>query len=89
MTQGAPFPWGKMRGQDEEKSLLLINDDVNSFDHVIKSLIVVCSHDELQAEQCAYLTHHKGGCVIKMGDAVTLEKMSLRLKELNLETVVI
>jgi len=89
MTQGEPFPWGKMRGQDEEKSLLLINDDVNSFDHVIKSLVDVCCHDELQAEQCAYLTHHKGGCVIKMGDAVTLEKMSLRLKELNLDTVVI
>jgi ATP-dependent Clp protease adaptor protein ClpS len=89
MTQGAPFPWGKMRGQDEEKSLLLINDDVNSFDHVIKSLVDVCCHDEIQAEQCAYLTHHKGGCVIKMGDPVTLEKMSLRLKELNLDTVVI
>lgn len=89
MTQGAPFPWGKMRGQDEEKSLLLINDDVNSFDHVIKSLVEVCGHDEIQAEQCAYLTHHKGGCVIKMGDAITLEKMSLRLKELYLDTVVI
>ncbi len=89
MTKGAPFPWGSMRGQEEEKSLLLINDDINSFDHVIKSLVDVCGHDEVQAEQCALLTHHKGGCVIKMGDAVTLEKMSIRLKELKLDTVVI
>ena len=78
-----------MRGQEEEKSLLLINDDVNSFNHVIKTLIDICGHDEMQAEQCAVLTHHKGGCVIKMGDPVTLEKLSMKLKELNLDTIVL
>lgn len=78
-----------MRSQEEEKSLLLMNDDVNTFDHVIKSLVDVCGHDEIQAEQCAVLTHNKGGCIIKMGDAVTLEKMSLRLRELNLDTIVL
>jgi ATP-dependent Clp protease adaptor protein ClpS len=89
MTKGAPYPWGRMRGQDEEKSLLLINDDVNSFNHVIKTLIDVCGHDEMQAEQCAVLTHHKGGCVIKMGDALSLEKLCMKLKELNLDSIVI
>ncbi|MCJ7821153.1 MAG: ATP-dependent Clp protease adaptor ClpS [Bacteroidales bacterium] len=89
MTKGAPYPWGRMRGQDEEKSLLLINDDVNSFNHVIKTLIDVCGHDQMQAEQCAVLTHHKGGCVIKMGDALTLEKLSMKLKELNLDSIVV
>jgi len=89
MTKGAPYPWGSMRGQEEEKSLLLINDDVNSFNHVIKTLIDICGHDEMQAEQCAVLTHHKGGCVIKMGDPVTLEKLSMKLKELNLDTIVL
>ncbi len=68
---------------------MLINDDVNSFDHVIKSLVEVCGHDAIQAEQCAVLTHIKGGCVIKIGDPVTLEEISLRLRELSLDTVVI
>ena len=68
---------------------MLINDDINSFEHVIKSLVEVCGHDKIQAEQCAVLTHIKGGCVIKMADAVTLEKMSLRLRELKLDTVLI
>jgi len=89
MTKGAPSPWEGMRGQEEEKSLLLINDDINSFDHVIDSLVDVCGHDEIQAEQCALLTHHKGGCIVKMGDPVSLEKMSLRLRELNLDTMVL
>lgn len=89
MTKGAPFPWGRLRGQEEEKSLLLINDEVNTFDHVIQSLVNVCGHDEMQAEQCAVLTHHKGGCVIKMGDAVELEKLSIRLRELNLDSIVL
>lgn len=89
MTKGAPSSWWGMRSQKEEKSLLLINDDVNTFDHVIASLIDICGHDGIQAEQCAVLTHHKGGCIIKHGDAVTLEKMSLRLREENLDTVII
>lgn len=72
-----------------ERSLLLVNDDVNSFEHVISSLVEVCGHDEIQAEQCAVLTHIKGGCVIKIADTATLEKLSLKLKELSLETVVI
>jgi len=68
---------------------MLINDDVNSFDHVIRSLVDVCGHDEIQAEQCAVLTHIKGGCVIKIADARTVEKMRMKLRELSLDTVVI
>ena len=56
-----------MRGQDEEKSLLLINDDVNSFDHVIKSLVEVCGHDEMQAEQCAVPDPSQGRMCDKNG----------------------
>ncbi|HPS84363.1 MAG TPA: ATP-dependent Clp protease adaptor ClpS [Bacteroidales bacterium] len=42
------------------KSLILMNDDVNTFDHVIDSLIEICNHNEEQAEQCALITHLKG-----------------------------
>lgn len=89
MTKGEPRQWGNMRGEAEEKSLLLINDDINTFDHVIRSLVEVCGHDEIQAEQCALLTHHKGGCVVKLGDAAVLENMCRKLKQLNLDTVII
>lgn len=89
MTKKAPKPENNRRREENERSLMLINDDLNSFDHVIKSLVDVCGHDEIQAEQCAVLTHIKGGCIIKMADAATLERMSLKLRELNLDTVVI
>jgi len=89
MTKRAPRPDSNRRGELNERSLLLVNDDVNSFEHVISSLVEVCGHDEIQAEQCAVLTHIKGGCVIKIADTATLEKLSLKLKELSLETVVI
>ena len=44
--------------------LVLYNDDVNTFDHVINCLIRICSHELIQAEQCAWLVHQKGhiGC---------------------------
>jgi ATP-dependent Clp protease adaptor protein ClpS len=89
MTKREPRPHSNSRGEVNERSLLLVNDDVNSFEHVISSLVEVCGHDEIQAEQCAVLTHIKGGCVIKIADTATLEKLSLKLKELSLETVVI
>lgn len=89
MTKRAPKPENNRRSEENLKSLMLINDDINSFDHVIKSLVDVCGHDEIQAEQCAVLTHIKGGCVIKIADAGTVEKMRMKLRELSLDTVVI
>ena len=50
-----------------EKNLILINDDVNTFEHVIKSLMEVCGHTHEQAETCAWITHYKGKCAIKHG----------------------
>jgi ATP-dependent Clp protease adaptor protein ClpS len=89
MTKRAPKPENNRRSEENLRSLMLINDDINSFDHVIKSLVDVCGHDEIQAEQCAVLTHIKGGCVIKIADARTVEKMRMKLRELSLDTVVI
>lgn len=47
--------------------IILFNDDVNTFDHVIETLIRVCQHEPLQAEQCAILVHYKGKCSVKNG----------------------
>jgi len=51
----------------DEKELILFNDDVNSFDYVIETLIEVCNHDPYQAEQCALTAHFNGKCSIKTG----------------------
>ncbi len=52
---------------EENKSLVLFNDDFNTFDFVIDTLIDVCGHDTLQAEQCALIVHYKGKCAVKSG----------------------
>lgn len=53
----------------EEKyhNLIVWNDDVNTFDWVISSLIDICEHSPEQAEQCALLVHYKGKCGVKKG----------------------
>ncbi|OED47329.1 Clp protease ClpS [Flavobacteriaceae bacterium (ex Bugula neritina AB1)] len=47
--------------------IVLYNDDVNTFDHVIETLIYTCEHTPVQAEQCAMLVHYKGKCTVKTG----------------------
>jgi len=72
----------------KEHHLILFNDDVNTFDWVIDSLIDVCHHDELQAEQCAYIVHYKGKCIVKSGDFNTLSPMHRELSNRNLSAEV-
>ena len=48
--------------------IILYNDDVNTFDHAIETLIRVCEHEPLQAEQCALLVHYTGKCGVKTGE---------------------
>ncbi|MCD6180186.1 MAG: ATP-dependent Clp protease adaptor ClpS [Bacteroidales bacterium] len=60
---------------EENKSLILFNDDFNTFDFVIRSLIDVCNHDDLQAEQCAFIVHYKGKCVVKSDSFPVLKPM--------------
>jgi ATP-dependent Clp protease adaptor protein ClpS len=50
-----------------QRKLVLYNDDHNTFDHVIDTLIECCEHDLHQAEQCALITHFKGKCGVKEG----------------------
>ncbi|MBP0904318.1 ATP-dependent Clp protease adaptor ClpS [Mariniflexile gromovii] len=50
-----------------QNEIVLFNDDVNTFDHVINTLIYACEHTAEQAEQCAILVHYKGKCTVKTG----------------------
>lgn len=59
----------------DERNLIVFNDEVNTFDHVIESLVKVCRHDIIQAEQCTNIIHYNGKCDVKKGDFETLEVM--------------
>jgi ATP-dependent Clp protease adaptor protein ClpS len=62
-----------------EKSLIVFNDDVNTFDFVIESLMRVCKHERIQAEQCAHIIHFKGKYDVKHGEWSALEPMCTAL----------
>ena len=55
--------------------LIVWNDEVNTFDWVIETLIEVCSHTPEQAEQCSLIIHFKGKCAVKNGDYEELKPM--------------
>jgi ATP-dependent Clp protease adaptor protein ClpS len=59
----------------EEHQLIVFNDDVNTFDHVIETLIDVCEHTPEQAEQCTIIIHYKGKCAVKEGSFDKLKPM--------------
>jgi ATP-dependent Clp protease adaptor protein ClpS len=57
------------------KDLTIFNDDINTFDHVITTLIKVCKHTMEQAEQCTWIIHYKGKCSVKKGSYEILNPM--------------
>ena len=65
----------------KEHQIVLHNDDVNTFDHVIRCLIRICDQTVEQAEQCAYLVHYHGKCVVKTGAYEDLKPRCLLLLE--------
>lgn len=69
--------------------IVLFNDDINTFDHVIETLIDVCKHSSEQAEQCAVLVHYKGKCTVKTGSLAELKPQCIRLLEAGLSAEII
>ena len=62
-----------------QNDLIIYNDDFNTFDHVIQSLVEICEHEPIQAEQCAHIIHNKGKCGVKRGTAQDLQPMCIAL----------
>ncbi|WP_336518145.1 ATP-dependent Clp protease adaptor ClpS [Pollutibacter soli] len=60
---------------DQSCSLIVWNDEVNTFEWVIETLVEVCGHSEEQAEQCAMIIHTQGKYAVKHGDYDTLKPM--------------
>jgi len=70
------------------RELVLYNDDVNTFEHVIEALIDVCEHDLVQAEQCTYIVHYNGKCSVKNGSYLRLKPMKEGLTDRGLSAVI-
>ncbi|MBW7845562.1 MAG: ATP-dependent Clp protease adaptor ClpS [Bacteroidia bacterium] len=72
----------------DKQKLVLHNDDVNTFDHVIDCLVRICKHEELQAEQCALLVHFKGKAIVKSGARANLIAMCQALLDEGLSATI-
>lgn len=72
-----------------QHEIVLFNDDVNTFDFVIDSLIEVCDHTLEQAEQCTILVHYKGKCTVKTGEFNDLKPRCTRLLDKGLSAEIL
>ncbi len=75
--------------EQQNSEIVLFNDDVNTFDHVINMLIYACEHSPVQAEQCALIVHYKGKCTVKTGVYEELEPRCTMLLEAGLSAEIV
>ena len=69
--------------------IVVYNDDVNTFDHVIETLIKACDHTPVQAEQCTILVHYKGKCTVKTGELKDLKPRCSKILEAGINAEII
>ncbi|UMB55361.1 ATP-dependent Clp protease adaptor ClpS [Lutibacter sp. A64] len=75
--------------ETNQYEIVLFNDDVNTFDFVIDSLIEVCDHTLEQAEQCTILVHYKGKCTVKTGEYNELKPRCSKLLSKGLSAEIV
>jgi len=75
--------------EDIENQIVLYNDEVNTFDHVINTLISACEHTPEQAEQCSIIVHYKGKCTVKSGSYDDLKPRCSKLLEAGLSAEIV
>ncbi len=75
--------------EEKENQIVLYNDDVNTFDHVIETLVYACDHTPIQAEQCAWIVHYKGKCTVKSGSFDDLKPRCSLLLDAGLSAEII
>lgn len=75
--------------ESNQNEIILYNDEVNTFDHVINTLIYACEHSPEQAEQCSIIVHYKGKCTVKTGDFEELLPQCSMLLEAGLSAEII
>lgn len=74
--------------KQQESFLVLHNDEVNTFEFVMDTLVEVCSHTMNQAEQCALITHYKGKCEVRAGTINELKKIRKELVSRGLKATI-
>jgi ATP-dependent Clp protease adaptor protein ClpS len=62
-----------------QATLVLHNDDINTFDYVMEILVEICEHSMTQAEQCATITHYKGKCEVRTGTFTEMKELRFKL----------
>ncbi|SHJ77572.1 ATP-dependent Clp protease adaptor protein ClpS [Arenibacter nanhaiticus] len=72
-----------------QNELVLFNDEVNTFDFVIETLIMACDHTPEQAEQCSLIVHYNGKCTVKTGEYNDLKSRCSRLLQAGLSAEII
>ncbi len=76
--------------KDEDlKDLVVFNDDINTFEHVINTLIKVCSHNSEQAEQCTWIIHYKGKWCVRKGSFIELKPMKEAILDHGINAAVV
>jgi len=75
--------------QVKQYEIVLFNDEVNTFDHVIQTLIVACDHTAEQAEQCALIVHYNGKCTVKTGEYNDLKPRCSQLLQAGLSAEIV
>lgn len=73
----------------KHKEIVLFNDDVNTFEHVIETLIAACDHTPEQAEQCSLIVHYNGKCTVKTGEYEDLKPRCTQLLQAGLSAEII
>jgi ATP-dependent Clp protease adaptor protein ClpS len=73
----------------KQNEIVLFNDDVNTFDHVIDTLIYACDHTPEQAEQCSIIVHYKGKCTVKTGPYDDLKPRCSKLLQAGLSAEIV
>ena len=72
-----------------EHQIVLFNDDVNTFDHVVETLVRVCGHTLEQAEKCYIIVHYKGKCTVKTGSYEELKPRCTQLLQADLSAEIV
>ncbi|TDI68865.1 MAG: ATP-dependent Clp protease adaptor ClpS [Bacteroidetes bacterium] len=75
--------------KEKPKDLVIFNDDYNTFEHVIETLIRVCRHSAEQAEQCTLIIHYQGKCSVKKGPVTKLKPMKEAICDVGIDARVL
>ena len=73
----------------KQNEIVLYNDPVNTFDHVIETLMYTCDHTPEQAEQCSIIVHYNGKCTVKTGDYDDLLPRCSKMLEAGLSAEIV